>query len=52
MEFLGIFILSSCLWISQSLNDAQEKEKQEKDKQAKDKLKNEAHFNVRIIEKI
>ena len=52
MEFVGILIISCCLWIAQSINDSQKKKEQETEKQAKEKLKNERFINVRIIEKL
>jgi len=52
MEFAGALILSYCLWLAQSLNDAQKKQEQEIEKRIKEKLKNEQFVNVRIIEKI
>ena len=52
MEFVGILIISCCLWIAQSINDSQKKKEQETEKQTKEKLKNERFINVRIIEKL
>ena len=52
MEFVGILIISCCLWIAQSINDSQKKKEQEAEKQTKEKLKNERFINVRIIEKL
>jgi hypothetical protein len=51
MEFVGALIVSYCLWIAQSLNDAQKKQEQDIEKRIKDKLKDEPHFNIRIVEK-
>ena len=52
MEFFGAFIVSYCLWLSQSLNDSQKKQVQEIEKRLKEKLKNEQYVNIRIIEKL
>jgi len=51
MEFIGALFIIGSVWASQWLNDAEKKKEQEIEKRVKEKLKDEPHFNVRIIDK-
>ena len=51
MEFAGALVIGYCLWIAQALNDSQKKQEEEIEKRVKEKLKDEPHFNIKIVEK-